>query len=286
MKKKNKKLFGDPLLRHIVVFDIFAIIFLFSAFQLFMYWNDNRNSQKHNDKLIQQAVSVVTTDPNVTPANPTGSGEQGDQEDEEALRLSASIPITVDFDVLNQENPNIIAWIYCDGTPINYPVVQGQDNQYCLRRLPDGSSKPSGSLFADFRNDRSFGDLNTLIYGHNMSDDSMFGTLTDYKNPSYYEEHPQFWILTKEKAYLVDLIAGYVTGSDSDAYKLYENKTDLQAHLRTAMEESTFTPKDVDIDQVEQIVTLSTCSYEYSTARYVLVGSMTPVEYPKTTSTS
>ena len=234
MKKKLKKLFGDRLFWHIVVFDVFAIVFLFSAFQLFLYWNDNRNSQKQNDKLIQQAVSIVTTEPGITPEDPTGNGEQ---EDQEALRLSASIPFTVDFDVLNQENPNIIAWIYCDGTPINYPVVQGQDNQYYLRRLPDGSSNPSGSLFADFRNDRSFGDLNTLIYGHNMSDDSMFGTLTDYKNPSYYEEHPQFWILTKERAYLVDLIAGYVTGSDSDAYKLYENKTDLQVHLRAACQD-------------------------------------------------
>lgn len=283
MKGRYEKERTKKSLWPVVLFIFFAVIFLFSAFQLYRYWSDNRNSLKQNEKMIQQAVSFIKTEPGNTQTDPTSGGDQKkptNPEEQEAQRLSASIPIAVDFGFLHQENQDIIGWIYCEGTPINYPVVQGSDNQFYLKRLPDGSSNPNGSLFMDFRNDDCFGDLNTLIYGHNMKDNSMFGTLTDYNDQAYYEAHPQFWILTPERAYLLDLIAGCLLKSDSDAYLLYDNKEDLQAYLRTAIEESTFEAKNVDINRGERIVTLSTCSYEYSTARYVLIASMTPVEYP------
>lgn len=267
-----------PLIR-ILIICVAAAVFVYSGWQLYDYWSENNSNDRENQKLIRQAVTILTpTEPAVV------SEDEPDATDETQgptfPAISYTIPIQVDFEVLHSENPDIIAWIYSEGTPINYPVAQSGDNEYYLRRLTDGSYNYGGTIFADFRNASDLSDLNTLIYGHNMNNDSMFGTLLDYHHQSYYEEHPHLWILTPERAYRVDPVAGFVTESDSDTYTLFDSAEDLQGYLEGAVERSTFAAADLDLAGVERIVTLSTCSYEYTTARYVVVGSLIPVEYP------
>ena len=82
--------------------------------------------------------------------------------------VSETAPITVDFERLQEENKDIIAWLYCPDTEINYPVVQSKDNEYYLRRLLDGTWNIAGTLFMDYRNAADCSDLHTIIYGHNM----------------------------------------------------------------------------------------------------------------------
>ena len=76
--------------------------------------------------------------------------------------------IGIDFDALLAENKDIVGWIYSENTPINYPVVQGRDNDYYLHRMLDGTNNIAGTIFMDSRNDPNLGDYNTIIYGHNM----------------------------------------------------------------------------------------------------------------------
>lgn len=109
--------------------------------------------------------------------------------------------IQVDFEQLTGQYPNLIGWLYCEGTPINYPVMQGKDNNQYLRHLPDGSYSVAGSLFADYRCGEPGEDMNFVIYGHNMKNESMFGTLVRYKEQSYYDAHPVLWLLTPDKTY-------------------------------------------------------------------------------------
>lgn len=84
----------------------------------------------------------------------------------------------------------MLAWLYCPDTVINYPVVQSDDNEYYLRRLMDGSSNTAGTLFADYRCSPDFSDPHTVIYGHNMKNDTMFGILPEYGAQEFYEPHP------------------------------------------------------------------------------------------------
>ena len=91
--------------------------------------------------------------------------------------VSETAPITVDFERLQEENKDIIAWLYCPDTEINYPVVQSKDNEYYLRRLLDGTWNIAGTLFMDYRNAADCSDLHTIIYGHNMKNNTMFGSL-------------------------------------------------------------------------------------------------------------
>ena len=131
----------------------------------------------------------------------------------------------------------------------------------------------AGSIFMDYRSQSDMSSLNTIVYGHNMKNDTMFGTFTEYKKQSYYNEHPVLWFLTPEHNYKIELIAGYVTSSTSDVYKVFHIKDDLDNHIKASIKKSTFV-SGVNIAEVDNIITLSTCSYEYSTARYVLIGNV------------
>ncbi len=115
------------------------------------------------------------------------------------------------FEKLTAEYPDTVGWLYCEGTPINYPVVQSKDNLRYLRRLPDGRYNAAGSLFADYRCKEVAASGNYIIYGHNMKNGSMFGTLVRYKSQNYYDEHPTLYYLTPERTFRIELIAGFVT---------------------------------------------------------------------------
>lgn len=277
MEKNNEKKKISPL--RILVLLLSAGVFLFAGFQLKDYLQEEQSSEAARSALADQAVTVLT--PATAPRETEAPAESVPEETAEAtlLPISYEIPIRVDFDVLRETGPDIVGWLYCADTLINDPVVQGPDNDYYLYRLPDGTNNANGSLFVDFRNLPDFTDRNTIIYGHHMQSGKMFGTLVKYKNQSYYDEHPVLWLLTPELAYRIDLIAGIVTPSDSDSYEVFDSDEELKAHLEMAMENSTFV-SNVGIEDVDRIVTLSTCSYEYATARYVLIGKLTPAEYP------
>ena len=176
-------------------------------------------------------------------------------------------PITVDFTALKKTNSDIIGWLYCADTPINYPVVRGKDNNQYLRTDINGKYNIGGTLFADYRNTIIENENNFIIYGHNMKNSSMFGSLVKYKKQDYYNAHPILYFLTPNTNYVIELYAGCVVDKDSDIYQLPTPKNIIENILSN----STFNPLAEEID-VSKIITLSTCSYEFDNARYVLIG--------------
>jgi sortase B len=179
-------------------------------------------------------------------------------------------PVSVDFNSLLAKNEDIVCWIYSADTPINYPVVQSKDNSYYLRRLLDGSYNIAGTIFMDYRNSPDFTDPNTIIYGHNMKNDSMFGTLKNYKNQEYYNKHPVVYLITPRQAYKVELIAGYVTDDASNIYNIPQTNEALFTEIT---KKSTFAA-NTSFQEGDRLLTLSTCSSESDSARFVLVGKM------------
>ena len=278
MAKKESK--GQFSILRLLIMVLACTLFLYSGYRLFAHWDEDRQSQEEQQELIDQAVVVITpTEGASRPVESTASTEDSEPAESVPVLVEAP-PIFVDFETLLAENPNIVAWIYSEGTVINYPVVQGEDNLYYVDRLPDGRYNPHGSIFLDYRNLRDFTDFNSILYGHNMVNNSMFGTLHDYNSQDYYEKHPYMWVITPDAAYRLDLIAGMVTASDSEAYHLFNSLEELHEHLGFALSESVFDAGEVDVDSIRHIMTLSTCSYEYATARFVLIGNLVPAEYP------
>lgn len=207
--------------------------------------------------------------------------QAGETEAAEAAQSSAAVPeavetppISVDFDSLQAVNPEVVGWIYCPDTAINYPVLQGTDNEYYLNHLYDGTYNSSGSIFVDCNNSAGFADANIILYGHHMRNGSMFAGLEKFADQSYYEAHPVMWLLTPEGNYKILLLSGYTTSYDSDAYTIiYQPGQVMEDYLTQCLSNSDFTAQ-VDADGAEKLITLSTCAYSFENARYVLHGVM------------
>lgn len=240
---------------------VLLLCLLFMAAALYRICNYRKQEQANsrlNDDLVDMAV--IPTDGNDTP-----------QENLSQRSENETVPIIVDFDVLCRGNQDIVGWLYCADSIINYPVVQGDDNDYYLHHLLDESENSSGTLFVDFRNAEDFSDWHTIIYGHNMRNDTMFGTLTEYSSQEYYDAHPVMYLLTPMQNYKIELVAGYVTSFNSEIYGIKNCIEERNTLLQTALDKSDF-KSAADINDDDQLITLSTCSYEYENARYVLIG--------------
>ena len=248
----------------------------FSGYQIIMIAREYAEGTDLYDDVAQQAV--VSAAPSSRPVSSEAPSKPDVPAPEEVEPAEEAAPISVDFAPLLQQNQDVIGWIYCEGTPINYPVVQSDDNEYYLRRLLDGTRNDSGTIYMDYRNSADMSDRNTYIYGHNMKNESMFGTLLHYSDQSFYEEHPAIWYFTPEQAFRIEPIAAMVVDPDSDTYNmLAEDKESLDAHLEWLLPQSEL-QTGADLSSVERIVTLSTCAYDYEDARYVVVGNVVPVE--------
>lgn len=259
---------------------LFAVVFLaaagvmvYSGYQIVSVLRDRQESSSANEKLQELAVmSVEKETPDIIINHKKDQGQSGDAEDpDETEPTGETVPIRVNFEYLHGINEDVAGWIYCEDTPISYPFLQSPDNDYYLYRLVDGTQNPSGSLFLDFRNQFDMSDWNSVIYGHNMGDGSMFACLNEYKKQAYYDAHPVMYLLTPEKRYKVELVAGILARADASFYDFPVPEDRREAVVSGWLKDSTFETK-TQILPDDRFVTLSTCSYEFSDARYVVIG--------------
>lgn len=171
---KRKKIYG--------IFMLVAIaVFLFAGGRILQIYLNYQESQKVYKQMegFTQKIEDQDLSPEAVPGETTGEVvEQGF--------------LQVDFNKLEEINPDVIAWIEIPGLEISYPVVQGRDNDYYLHHLITGENHKSGSIFMDFHNQENLSDRNSIIYGHNMKDGSMFGTLDQYQSQALYRNYPCF----------------------------------------------------------------------------------------------
>lgn len=241
----------------IILLAICLCVFIFSAYNIYIYLSEENANKKLNNELMEKAIIETPND------NNDNTGENED-----------ILPISVDFSVLKQENEDIVGWLYLEDSPINYPVVQSNDNDYYLRRLVNGEYNIAGSLFMDYRNDSNLEDNNTIIYGHNMKNNTMFGSLQEYKSQDYYDNHKVMYYFTPEKNYIIELFTGYTISVESDIYDLSVIDS---SKLEELISKSDFESND-KVTEEDKIITLSTCAYEYDGARYIIMGVLKEIE--------
>ena len=177
----------------------------------------------------------------------------------------------IDYDALTTINKDAVAWLYCPDTVIDYPVMQADDYSYYLNHLPDGTKNANGTLFIDYNNASDFSDPLTVIYGHHMKSGKMFGNLKGYKEQRYYEDHPYMYLYTQTGNYRIDLIYGCVIGASQWRERAFMYSENIDALLAYAEHNTTF-QTDVTYAEGDRFVALSTCSYEFDNARYVVIG--------------
>ena len=129
-------------------------------------------------------------------------GQLTEQAQEQAVVSEETGIEEVDFSALRKLNGDIYAWIYIPGTEVNYPILQSSEDEaedYYLDHNLDGSSGKPACIYTQKRNSRDFTDPNTVIYGHNMRDGSMFRALHDYQDAEFFASHPMIYIQTPAK---------------------------------------------------------------------------------------
>ena len=259
-QKKKKK--SDVLLTIALIAAI--VVFCYAAFNLYHIYTEYKKGTDEYNQIEEMAVT------------------ERDADSAEVAGPNAQLkpPIEVDFDKLKSVNEDVVGWIYVDALPdISYPIVKGKDNQTYLHQTCEKNYNFAGTIFVDYENSGDFSDCNTLVYGHNMKNGSMFGHLKKFReDDKLYKQDKYFWILTPERNYRYEIISAYTTGVNSDTYTLFKGPgEEFEKYLETIKGYSEIQTDDTDLTIKDKIVTLSTCTGNEST-RFVVQGKRVDAE--------
>lgn len=182
---------------------------------------------------------------------------------EEADAELAQLPI--DFEGLQEINPEIYAWIEVPGTNINYPILQheGEDQGYYLTRDMYGEYNQAGSIYTEDYNNKDFQDYHTVLYGHNMKNGSMFHNVRYFAEREFFEEHKDLFVYMPGKILKYEIITCYEY-DDRHLLSLfdYDDQEGFAAYIEEIMNPRsmyTMVREDREVTTEDKLLTLSTC---------------------------
>ncbi len=253
-----------------IIIGILALVFVFSGIKLYSVLSD----YKAAEKLYKDSRESFITD----------GGTAQTQKPEESTQPtdplhSQSFPdMSVDFDKLLSENPDVAGWLWIEDTDISYPIMRGEDNNQYLYTGYNKLHTSSGSIFMDYKNSADFLDFNTVIYGHNMKNGTMFGSLKKYEAQEFFDRHPSVYIFTPDEDYKYTVFSAYKTESDSDSYTFtFETQQDMQDYIKLLCENSLVNSELIPKTD-DRLIMLSTCTSVVRNQRFVVHGVLTGIQ--------
>ena len=231
-KKKNKKY--KKVIFNLIVYIILIFISVYSGIKIFKWYKDKTKGNEIA-KQIKDTVMI-------------------ENEDKEEY--------TIDFSKLKEQNNDAVAWIKVNNTNIEYPVVKAKNNDFYLNHSFDKSRNLAGWIFADYRNKFDGTDKNIVIYGHNMKDDSMFGSLKWVINEGWYnnEDNKYITLITENETQVYEVFSVYqIEKEDYYIQTNFDTEKEFNTFVKTIKKRS---KKDfnVDVNENDNILTLSTCA--------------------------
>lgn len=216
-----------------------------------------------------------------TPTAEQISDSTGETPSSEELSTSSEPTLAenpIDFEALQQQNPDAYAWINVPNTKVDYPILQSsadKEENYYLHRNLEGNYEFRGSVFTQKCNSKDFSDPVTVIYGHNMLDESMFSTLHYFRDETFFEENELFYIYTPGHILTYRVVSAYQYDSrhilnsfDFSQEKVFQEYIDF---LLSPQSMIAAVRKGVSVTTNDRIVTLSTC-INYGMSRYLVQG--------------
>ena len=171
----------------------------------------------------------------------------------------------INLAALQEVNPDVVGWVLIPGTKVNYPIVQGTDNEHYLKVTWDGKPYAMGSIVLECTNTPDMTQFHTILYGHNMNDGSMFASLRSYSQEKYWKEHPYIYVASSEGCFRYEVFSSYQARVDSSTYALeFDPDWGPEYFIATILEKSKINTGIVP-EPTDRILTLSTCSGGYST---------------------
>lgn len=250
MKKKKR----SPL--SLLLLLLCLAVAAFSAWKLYGYYRGYHDGEKEYEELTQYVK---------------------ENEDGAKKGKKDKCPITVDFDALRAINEDVVAWVYIEDTGINYPVVQGEDNEYYLHHTFERKENFSGAIFMDITCHPDFTSDNSILFGHNLKTGEMFGMLkrlydTEYNEDADWKKHPVIWVVTPDAAMEYRIFAAREISAeqDTDVYMVdFAQPVDYLAWLGQQKAASLY-DTGTDISSGEPMLTLSTCTSDTEDGRFVV----------------
>lgn len=268
-------------------------VFCYAGYQLVLIYLDYKVGTDEYSEL-EEFAKIIPASEQETEEEPGGDAKKSDSFDPERMvenetmaedewgmdaelhekiggKVFEEMENPVDFKSLLSINEDIIGWLRVDALDISYPVVQGEDNDYYLHRTFKRQDNFAGSIFLDCMNSPTLSNRNNIVYGHNMKNGSMFGTLRKLGEQETYDKSPYFWIYTPTRIYKYEIFNASVVGAYSDSYQIaFSDAADFQDFVNTAKQQSQV-KNDVQVHSYDTVITLSTCTGDYST-RFIVQG--------------
>lgn len=212
------------------------------------------------------AARIATVPPPRTLSLPEAPGE--DQPAPQDLLAD------VRLDSLREINTDVLAWIVIPDTVLSYPVVQCSDNQYYLNRTWQNKRSSVGAIFMDCECPPDFSGFNTIIYGHRMNNESMFGLLKSYENEDFWREHPVIYVITDDSVNTYEVFAAFEVGIQEIVYRLDIEESGLEQELINFSLEHSVINTGVVPRLDSRMLTLSTCTGRGHATRWVVQAAL------------
>lgn len=211
--------------------------------------------------------------------NETMIGIVNDAE-EENINKEEKTERMLQVESLRKENSDIVGWLEIEGTSINYPVLQGTDNEFYMTHNYKKEKSKNGSIFLNKDYDWSIGSNNLLIYGHNINNGTMFQELLKYENESFYKEHPKIRFTTENEDSIYDIISVFKSKvyykSEKNVFRYYyfinpKSEEEYMNYVENAKKASLYNIEET-ATYGDRLITLSTCSYYVQDGRFAVVA--------------
>lgn len=252
-----------------IISGILLLIAIFAAVRFTQSLLESWRSQEDYNMALEIASGHASkeTVPEETVSDTMGQTEPPMPDDPVIEELMA-----LDLEALREVNEDVVGWIHIPDTAISFPLLQWTDNDFYLYHTWQQNSNTAGSIFMDYQNASDFSDFNTIIYGHNMHNGTMFSSLPSYTSPDYWEQHPYFYIRTDAGVSRYDIFAVQSASVDSIIYGLgIDTSQRKQQFLRFATDYSLVETGIIPTTE-DRVVTLSTCTGSGHSHRWVVLG--------------
>ena len=204
----------------------------------------------------------------------SATGEQkhrGRLENQQTAKQAQTKQTVIDFDALKKINPDVVSWITIPGTNIDYPLLQGKDNNQYLHKDMEGRDSAAGAIFLDHDDKADLSSRHNIIYGHHMKNGTMFKDIVKYKDQQYFDEHQDIILYTPDREIHLKALAAVVANPDAIRRKIdfqsWEEFTSYIEEMSKGAKAFAAVPKGVTIRRLYSFVT---CSYEFQNARTIL----------------
>lgn len=251
------------------LFKTLSILFLLAAVAIGAWrFYSYRQMEQRNAALEEEAMIVETPDP-------LGVHKEEREEERKRIRALAYPYKNIDYAALKERNEDFVAWIYVPALDLNYPVVHSHDDQDYLHLTFDREESVEGSIFLDAFVEPDFTSRNSFVFGHNMRNGSMFGSLKQFAadgGAEMVKKQPWIFIYMEDAVVRYEIFAYQFVHVDSMLYRDCEDDADYEAYLDEVMEGTLYTASEVPDYGTDRLITLSTCSGSTGTRRFIVQG--------------